>query len=1777
MSDSSNTGEIILSSITSMISKIGLVLSRTKDALVKDLLGDTSSYFLDIKEITLEDLKKLDETKLTFEKFIESVFTRLGYDISSFEKNQELVDLVKSIVVSTVAIGEGVQNIFSKYKNADEADWIKIAEEAHKVVDSGDGWSIGYDDKKGNYAKLTVGDNDFINLIKAVVEIINLIRKFQDLEWNKMKDEFGDFFDFMEDTYFSKKFAERLFDHILVVLLQNAKEVFSDDIGVIIEQIEQTGATVSAEVKRLYNKVKALEEQLRKEITQELEIQLKLAKAELERLLNEQFGEFNKLGNYLSRTFAVLDFLDITTKETIEIAKYIPGTGNDKIDQYFDNAMPPIEINVIHWRRIETIFSSPLACFKEIFTINSYSDAEELLAKLIRFADAFSISLPDFSSVKQLLMELLIRIKDKIESEISTLSGEVRAIFEQCKTFIIDLLKTLERIAIEVRDTLQEGYEQFAGEANSLFKELEANFKAVRDELQKTVGEIKDNLPAIDAEKIIESIKLPGMPDIHFATIATLKVDAILKNSFAKTLESKASEYDLFKDVKSEEWTKIVSNVTTEYKNILGEMESALVRIFNESYWEEHFDAAVEALKEEFEAQTKDIPENVDELKSLLAQWMAGAGKNPFSAFDFSAYFSIISKKIKSALPTPEDYYKKFKSATFDAVDALKSNTESLKKKISEIGETEFRKKMLAFVNDLFVDYWKELKNSLIKPILTPFLQMVEYEVKQWTNRLLEEIFEKLEKIAKIELQIDESLYQHIEGAKDLLSLAVSTAENGINSWRDGLKFAIKLYKIIPSEIKERLGDLMDLPDITADIQLPEYELDVDNKFLAVTLYEYPDKASKEESGTGSGGGNVVVDGSFSLKLAAFVGEKSRGEEEEKEAGIYLLPVVKGTFDAAFNIGKSHVLKLLATAALNDGGNASEEEIEKVIEKFQKGAIGFFFSKSGVDLLDDKEAVSAGLTLEFKRGNYVKNTFEEADKIYLLESKYLDITLGDYPQEIHVGYETFKNEEDKNEHGLAFEYTAAIKDACFTLKLRDINDFFHTILKEDIQLKFESVALGYNLQKGLTFNMAYALRLDFDLNKTLGNVKFSGAGLELGSGNLHNIFANIFTSFSVDFKGVKFALSDIGFGLDFNYLKPGGGLGDFDLSGNFVFPSGIAISIDVPAVKGAGIIKYDKRKEEFLGALELKILDKLGVGALVILNMKMPDGSKGYSFMGAVTAFFNPGIPLGMGFSMTAIGGSLGLNRRLDTEKIQTAVREGTLASYMFVEDLADNLGTVIANFSSFYPVTKDQFFFGFLTKISFGEIVNADLGFFIQAPNPVAIIIIGGLSVKVADECEKLLSINAFFAGGIDFSKGFWFDASLHDSYIVGIEFYGDIAIRIYWAGNTKGFLFSAGGFHPQYTPEAGFNVGKMRRLGMKLDYEIVKFSLEVYFAITSNSVQFGADCQLRVGWDKFGIVGYLGFDVLFMFNPFKFMFDIRAGVAVKLGSVTLLSISLSLGLSGPARWNANGTASFWFLFIKISVGFDLSWGKEQKNSVKELIEVYPIFAELFQNKDNWQLISGDIVDGLVDMAPLSGQTLVMQPSDTLSFGQNAVPLGETMDCFGEATPGDAQKIELVSIEIGDTKLKKSEYDETASSFAPTLIRQLTNDEKLIAASYEEMKSGFELKLGAEQKRGPECNKRLAYEYIAEYDWEKFSAVNKPAPRPRGAGRVTQNNAEEPTIETPARGRKTILPIKFPRQKADSGHAPLRRNRNGFKRYTSELQNSMSGDLNEYIKNLKR
>ena len=601
-----------------------------------------------------------------------------------------------------------------------------------------------------------------------------------------------------------------------------------------------------------------------------------------------------------------------------------------------------------------------------------------------------------------------------------------------------------------------------------------------------------------------------------------------------------------------------------------------------------------------------------------------------------------------------------------------------------------------------------------------------------------------------------------------------------------------------------------------------------------------------------------------------------------------------------------------------------------------------------------------------------------------------------------------------------------------------------------------------------------------------------------------------------NFKGITLSVDNLSLENENGKLKP-----NFEV---------ISCSIDVGSVKGAGGLYYNKDNKSFAGAIELSILNKFSVSALLALSQDP------FSLAGLINTTFNPGIQIGMGFEITGLGGSLGLNRGLDSDKLCQAVHNSTLSTILFGRDIGQNFATIAKDLDNFYPVAKDQYYFGFLAQISYGTILKADLGLFLKFPDQASIIVAGIIKVHISDKSDDLLIINADFLGGIQFDKGIFFDASLHDSKIVGLNLDGDMAMRIFWGGETKGFILSIGGFHPQYTPESGFNLPSLKRISLNLDYKIVKFNLEAYFAITSNTIQFGSLLYIQIGFKKFGIIGYAAFNALFQFKPFRFLVDMSAGLAVKLGKCTLCSISLGLELEGPAQWHARGYANFQIIF-EFTVDFDYTWGRKQEIE-EDSKEVFKLFENEFNNKNNWSVIPSDLTDNMVTLqATEDEKETLLQSNGTIVFNQSAVPLNENMDFYNNCKIEDYKDLEIKELAFGDDKIK---WTPEKSSFAPSLIRNMTDDEKLTSPSYQEMNGGFRLDM--EEKN---CGK---IEATPAYSNEIL---------------IGKNNVEQTDSQSP----RLII--------RDTSIASQRRSLTGFRRYIKQFDQRKVKELSDLMQKL--
>ena len=115
--------------------------------------------------------------------------------------------------------------------------------------------------------------------------------------------------------------------------------------------------------------------------------------------------------------------------------------------------------------------------------------------------------------------------------------------------------------------------------------------------------------------------------------------------------------------------------------------------------------------------------------------------------------------------------------------------------------------------------------------------------------------------------------------------------------------------------------------------------------------------------------------------------------------------------------------------------------------------------------------------------------------------------------------------------------------------------------------------------------------------------------------------------------------------------------------------------------------------------------------------------------------------------------------------------------------------------------------------------------------------------------------------------------------------------------------FLLSFGGFNPAYNPPVPLPF-EMARMGFGLDLDQIQVTLGAYFALTSNSVQFG--CEFSIVAKALGFVaeGACYFHILFLFDPLRLRADVGFSVSISAGKWELLAVALDLTVIGPNRW---------------------------------------------------------------------------------------------------------------------------------------------------------------------------------------------------------------------------------------------------------------------------------
>lgn len=658
-------------------------------------------------------------------------------------------------------------------------------------------------------------------------------------------------------------------------------------------------------------------------------------------------------------------------------------------------------------------------------------------------------------------------------------------------------------------------------------------------------------------------------------------------------------------------------------------------------------------------------------------------------------------------------------------------------------------------------------------------------------------------------------------------------------------------------------------------------------------------------------------------------------------------------------------------------------------------------------------------------------------------------------------------------------------DFAVNLDLSSGDGFVTTLLGDEPQRMAFTAGVEWSSATGLRFLggpaggtggagaplFATTLPLDLDV---AGVLHLSSLALEAGAAG-QGAALRALASGGLDLGPVHVVFRRIGVALGISAPPDGtGNLGPLDVSLGLAGPEALGLSIDATAISGGGYLEIDTAHGRYVGIAQLTLVDVVSVTAIGIVTTRMPDGSPGFSLLLLITAQGFTPVQLGMGFALTGIGGLVALNRTVDADKVRGGLSDGILDSVLFVQDPVANADRVITTLDAIFPIARDRLVVGPLAEISWGTpaIVKLRLALLLDLPMPIRAVILAALSVTLPDPETPVVELHVDAIGVLDIGRGqLALDASLHDSRVLTFTLTGDLALRLDW-GQTPGFLLSAGGFHPRYTPPAGLR--PLKRLALQLtssNNPQVRF--EAYLAVTSNTLQMGAKASVALDVGGFSITGGGSFDALLQWSPFHLEVDLAAWVKISAGGTTLLSLSLALTVTGPAPWHLTGTASFSILFLSASVSVDLTLGSSPAATTPvDAVDVAGLIWAAVSPATAWETVLPATVSpgAVLAIGPATAGRVVAHPLATVSVRQKVAPLGLPVSHVGAhvTTTGTQTYALTLTGPVGTTSRPLTDL------FARSQYASVPDEQKIAAPSFESFTSGVELAPAHATSSGP-------------------------------------------------------------------------------------------------------
>jgi len=650
---------------------------------------------------------------------------------------------------------------------------------------------------------------------------------------------------------------------------------------------------------------------------------------------------------------------------------------------------------------------------------------------------------------------------------------------------------------------------------------------------------------------------------------------------------------------------------------------------------------------------------------------------------------------------------------------------------------------------------------------------------------------------------------------------------------------------------------------------------------------------------------------------------------------------------------------------------------------------------------------------------------------------------------------------------------AKASDSALIISPDDADNFLQQVLPdEELEATFD-LGIGYSTSQGVYVEGGGGLEVTLPIHQSLLEV------ITLETVDIAVLFGDRTEgALAIDLGAtVTLAIGPVdanvkGIGLSTTLTFPGEGTGNLGLANadfGFKPPDGVGLGLEAGAVSGGGFLEFEPEKHRYSGTFELTIGD-YSVKVVGLLKTEL-ESSDGFSLLVLITGEFPP-VQLGFGFTLTGIGGLAGIHRNMKTKPLQNAVQSGNMGSVLFPENVVENAQQIITDLRTIFPPTKDVHVFGPMAKFSWGTptMITMDVGIILSIPT-WKIAILGKLQMSLPDPEKALVDLKLAVLGILDIpNQKVSIDASLYDSKIALFDVSGDMALRSSW-GDDSSFMLSVGGFHPRYSPPKSFP--ELNRVKASLSKGgggvSAKIELSAYMSVTPNTFQVGAGLVLKASAGPASVDGELSFDALFEFDPFAFIVDFFAKLMVDIKAFRL-GVKIDGTLKGPKPMQIKGALTVEIAFVSTTVHVDVSIGSKPEQTELPSAKVFPDLREELARPQNWDasrpegnaapvsLYDPTKTDGDGNGAGGGDQPLLVHPLGTISVRQKIVPLGISIEKYGNADPRNT-RFEVSEFSLADQSLSGLEL--LRENFAPAKYRKMSDSEKLDSEAFEKLPAG--------------------------------------------------------------------------------------------------------------------